>query len=82
MGLDHAAQTVVACVVLHNFCQVSGEPDDDGRYLWRDPPESPQPARLVDNERNLYYAGEMVRQALTEELFGRQQRLSDGTPSR
>ncbi|KAL0909315.1 hypothetical protein M5K25_020168 [Dendrobium thyrsiflorum] len=82
IGLDHAAQTVVACVVLHNFCQIAGEPEDDGKYLWRDPPESPQPARPVDNERALYYAGETVRQALAEELFERQQHLSDGTPSR
>lgn len=82
VGLDHASQTVVACVVLHNFCQIAGEPEDEGKYLWRDPPESPQPARPVDNERALHYAGETMRQVLAQDLYDRQQRLSDGSASR
>ncbi|PKA55474.1 hypothetical protein AXF42_Ash006676 [Apostasia shenzhenica] len=81
VGLDHAAQTVVACIVLHNICQIAGEPEDDGKYLWRDPPESPQPARPVESERALYYTGETFRQALAEDLYERQQRLSGGTGS-
>lgn len=78
VGLDHAAQTVVACVVLHNMCQIAGEPEDDGKYLWRDPPESLQPARTVEKEQSLYYAGESLRQALADDLYERQQRLSAG----
>ncbi|ONK74214.1 uncharacterized protein A4U43_C03F3970 [Asparagus officinalis] len=76
VGLNHAAQTVVACVVLHNMCQIAGEPEDDGKYLWRDPPESLQLARPVENEHSLYYAGENLRQALAEDLYEKQQRLS------
>ncbi|KAG0448147.1 hypothetical protein HPP92_027979 [Vanilla planifolia] len=79
VGLDHAAQTVVACVVLHNFCQIAGEPEDEGKYLWRDSPESPQLVRPVESERALYYAGETVRQAIADDLYERQQRLSVGT---
>lgn len=82
VGLDHASQTVVACVVLHNFCQIAGEPEDDGKYLWRDPPETPQLARPVDGERALNYAGETLRQLLAQDLYDRQHRLSDGSTSR
>lgn len=78
VGLDHAAQTVVACVVLHNMCQFAKEPEDEGRYMWRDPPESPQPASLVESERSLYYLGESLRQALAEDLYERQQKLDSG----
>lgn len=76
VGLDHAAQTVVACVVLHNMCQIAGEPEDDGKYLWRDPPESLQPANPEGNEQSLYYAGESLREALADDLNERQQRLA------
>ncbi|WOK96217.1 hypothetical protein Cni_G04924 [Canna indica] len=78
VGLDHAAQTVVACVVLHNMCQFAKEPEDEGRYMWRDPPESPQPANLVESERSLYYLGESLRQALAEDLYERQQNHNSG----
>ncbi|KAJ8461428.1 hypothetical protein OPV22_034354 [Ensete ventricosum] len=78
VGLDHAAQTVVACVVLHNMCQFAKEPEDEGRYMWRDPPESPQPASLVESERSLHYMGESLRQALAEDLYDRQQKLGSG----
>lgn len=81
-GLDHAAQTVVACVVLHNMCQIAGEPEDDGKYLWRDPPESLQLARSGENEQSLYYAGESLRQALVDDLYERQSKLSGGAVSR
>lgn len=76
VGLDHAAQTIVACVVLHNMCQIAGEPEDEGKYLWRDPPETPQPARPLESERSLNYHGESLRQALADDLYDRQQRLS------
>ncbi|KAJ6791702.1 protein ANTAGONIST OF LIKE HETEROCHROMATIN PROTEIN 1 [Iris pallida] len=78
VGLDHAAQTVVACVVLHNMCQIAGEPEDDGKYLWRDPPESLQLPKPVERERSLYNYGENLRQALADDLYERQQRLSGG----
>lgn len=82
MGLDHAAQTVVACVVLHNMCQIAGEPEDEGKHLWRDPPESPQPARPLESERSMYYFGESLRQVLADDLYERQQRVSGGTSVR
>ncbi|XP_074583557.1 protein ANTAGONIST OF LIKE HETEROCHROMATIN PROTEIN 1 [Curcuma longa] len=78
VGLDHAAQTVVACVVLHNMCQFAKEPEDEGRYMWRDPPESSQPASLVDSERSLYYLGKNLRQTLADDLYERQHKHSSG----
>lgn len=78
MGLGHAAQTVVACVVLHNICQFAKEPEDEGRYMWRDPPESPQQASLLESERSFYYMGESTRQALSVDLYERQLKLSSG----
>ncbi|XP_064986983.1 uncharacterized protein LOC135625824 [Musa acuminata AAA Group] len=69
VGLDHAAQTVVACVVLHNMCQFTKGPEDEGRYMWRDSLESPQLASLVDSERSLNYLGESLREALAEDLY-------------
>ncbi|CAL9772026.1 unnamed protein product [Musa acuminata subsp. burmannicoides] len=69
VGLDHAAQTVVACVVLHNMCQFTKGPEDEGGYMWRDSLESPQLASLVDSERSLNYLGESLREALAEDLY-------------
>ncbi|GFY89619.1 PIF / Ping-Pong family of plant transposase [Actinidia rufa] len=37
VGLDHAPQTIVACCVLHNLCQIAREPEPE---LWKEPEES------------------------------------------
>ncbi|KAJ4813472.1 PIF / Ping-Pong family of plant transposase [Rhynchospora pubera] len=71
VGLDHAAQTIMACVVLHNMCQLAKEPEDDGKYLWRDPPETLQPAYSLDSEWSMYNVAESVREALAEDLYDR-----------
>lgn len=76
VGLNHAAQTVIACVVLHNMCQIAGEPEDDGKYIWRDPPERLQLAKPVENEHSLSYAGEILRQVLADDLYEKQSRSS------
>ncbi|XP_078440211.1 PIF / Ping-Pong family of plant transposase [Wolffia australiana] len=81
VGADHAAQTVVACCVLHNICQIAGEPEDEEAYAWRDPRENappPPPARPVEAERSLVYSAETLRRAIADDLFDRQQRLSSG----
>lgn len=70
VGLNHAPQTIVACCVLHNMCQISREPEPE---LWKEPEESGPPPRLLDSEKSLYYLGENVRQALADDLY---QRLS------
>ncbi|CAA6662493.1 unnamed protein product [Spirodela intermedia] len=81
VGIDHAAQTVVACCVLHNMCQIAGEPEDEDVYMWRDPKESAPAARALDSERALFYSGESLRQAIADDLYERQQRLSGGAPA-
>lgn len=70
VGLSHAPQTVVACCVLHNLCQIAREPEPE---LWKEPDESgPQP-RVLDSEKSFYFFGESLRQALADDLH---QRLS------
>ncbi|KAI4298436.1 hypothetical protein L6164_031997 [Bauhinia variegata] len=34
VGLNHAPQTIVACCVLHNLCQIAREPEPE---LWKEP---------------------------------------------
>ncbi|XP_057787442.1 protein ALP1-like [Salvia miltiorrhiza] len=70
VGLNHAPQTIVACCVLHNLCQVAREPEPE---LWKEPEESGQPPRLLENEKPCYYYGENLRQLLADDLY---QRLS------
>ncbi|KAH7517947.1 hypothetical protein FEM48_Zijuj09G0118300 [Ziziphus jujuba var. spinosa] len=70
IGLNHAPQTIVACCVLHNLCQIAREPEPE---LWKEPDESGPPPRLLDSEKSFYYFGENLRQALAEDLH---QRLS------
>ncbi|KAJ7967430.1 Harbinger transposase-derived nuclease [Quillaja saponaria] len=70
VGLNHAPQTIVACCVLHNLCQIAREPEPE---LWKEPDEGgPQP-RVLDSEKSFYYFGESLRQALADDLH---QRLS------
>ncbi|MQL88129.1 hypothetical protein Taro_020677 [Colocasia esculenta] len=76
VGINHAAQTIVACCVLHNMCQIAGEPEDEDVYVWRDPKESAPSARALDSERSFFYFGESLRQAMADDLYERQQRLS------
>lgn len=73
VGLDHAPQTIVACCVLHNICQLAGEPEP---ILCRDPAETGSPARVLETEKSFYYFGESLRQAMADDLYERQQRLS------
>ncbi|XP_068642819.1 protein ANTAGONIST OF LIKE HETEROCHROMATIN PROTEIN 1 [Aristolochia californica] len=73
VGLDHAAQTIVACCVLHNICQVAGEPEP---ALYKDPKEIGPPARVLESEKSFYYFGESLRQAMADDLQERHQRLS------
>ncbi|OIV93270.1 hypothetical protein TanjilG_23111 [Lupinus angustifolius] len=65
VGLNHAPQTIVACCVLHNLCQIAREPEPE---LWKEPDESgPQP-RVLDSEKSFYFFGESLRQALADDL--------------
>ncbi|XP_042495458.1 protein ALP1-like isoform X2 [Macadamia integrifolia] len=65
VGLNHAPQTIVACCVLHNLCQIAREPEPS---MWKDPEESGPPARALESEKSFYCFGESLRQALAEEL--------------
>lgn len=64
-GVHHAPQTIVACCVLHNLCQIAREPEPD---LWKEPDETGPPPRLMDSEKAFYYFGETLRQALADDL--------------
>ncbi|KAK9942180.1 hypothetical protein M0R45_007861 [Rubus argutus] len=70
VGLNHVPQTIVACCVLHNLCQIAREPEPEP---WKDPEENGMPPRVLDSEKSFYYFGESLRQALAEDLH---QRLS------
>ncbi|XP_010487838.1 PREDICTED: putative nuclease HARBI1 [Camelina sativa] len=70
VGVNHAPQTIVACCVLHNLCQIAREPEPE---TWKDPDEIGTPARVLESERQFYYYGESLRQALADDLH---QRLS------
>lgn len=73
VGLNHAPQTIVACCVLHNLCQTSGEPEPP---ICRDPRENGPAARTFDSDKSIYHFGESSRQALLEDLQERHQRVS------
>ncbi|KAJ6385783.1 hypothetical protein OIU77_028871 [Salix suchowensis] len=70
VGLTHAPQTIVACCVLHNLCQIAREPEPE---TWKDPDEGGAPARGLENEKSFHYFGDSLRQALADDLH---QRLS------
>ncbi|XP_030944507.1 protein ALP1-like [Quercus lobata] len=70
VGLNHAPQTIVACCVLHNLCQIAREPEPE---LWKEPDETGGSPRVLDAEKSFYYHGESLRQALADDLH---QRLS------
>lgn len=70
VDLNHAPQTIVACCVLHNLCQIAKEPEPE---LWKEPEESGSPPRVLESEKSYYYFGESLRQALADDLY---QRLS------
>ncbi|KAL6952278.1 hypothetical protein U1Q18_052806 [Sarracenia purpurea var. burkii] len=69
VGLNHAPQTIVACCVLHNLCQIAREPEPE---LWKEKEESgPQAPRVLENEKSLHYFGQSLRQALADDLYQR-----------
>lgn len=68
VGLNHAPQTIVACCVLHNLCQIAREPEPE---LWREPDESGFPARALETEKSFYYQGQNLRQGLADDLHHR-----------
>lgn len=70
VGLNHAPQTIVACCVLHNLCQIAREPEPE---LYKEPEENGSAPRVLENEKSFYYYGENLRQALADDLY---QRLS------
>ncbi|GMJ12782.1 hypothetical protein like AT3G19120 [Hibiscus trionum] len=70
VGINHAPQTIVACCVLHNLCQIAREPEPE---IQKDPDETGAPARVLESEKQFYYFGESLRQALADDLH---QRLS------
>ncbi|XWS67999.1 hypothetical protein CRYUN_Cryun04dG0052400 [Craigia yunnanensis] len=70
VGLNHAPQTIVACCVLHNLCHIAIEPEPEIR---KDPDETRAPTRVLESEKQFYYFGESLRQALADNLH---QRLS------
>ncbi|KAK9096710.1 hypothetical protein Sjap_022207 [Stephania japonica] len=68
VGLNHAPQTIVACCVLHNICQIAGEPEPDPSTLFKEPKETGAPARVLESEKSFYYFGESLRQAMADDL--------------
>lgn len=70
VGINHAPQTIAACCVLHNLCQIAREPEPE---IWKDPDENGAPARVLESEKSLHYFGDGLRQALADDLH---QRLS------
>ncbi|XP_010268694.1 PREDICTED: putative nuclease HARBI1 [Nelumbo nucifera] len=68
VGLNHAPQTIVACCVLHNLCQIAREPEPP---IWKEPEETGPPARALENEKSFYYFGESLRQAMADDLHQR-----------
>lgn len=72
VGVNHAPQTIVACCVLHNLCQIAREPEPE--VLWKEPEESGPPLpRVLDSEKTFYFFGESMRQAMADDFH---QRLS------
>ncbi|KAL2934849.1 Protein ALP1-like [Bienertia sinuspersici] len=65
VGLHHAPQTIVACCVLHNLCQIAREPEPE---LYQEPEENGSPPRVLETERSFYYYGENLRQTLADDL--------------
>ncbi|BBN11025.1 nuclease HARBI1 [Marchantia polymorpha subsp. ruderalis] len=72
VGLNYAAQTVVACCVLHNICMLAEEPEPP---VAPDPSENGPIARALDTERSLNYFGESMRQLLLEDLQERNRNM-------
>lgn len=70
MDINHVPQTIVACCVLHNMCQIAGEPEPE---LWKEPEENGEAPAILESEKSYYYFGESLRQALADDLY---QRLS------
>ncbi|XP_024028957.1 protein ALP1-like [Morus notabilis] len=68
VGLNHAPQTIVACCVLHNLCQIAKEPEPE---VWKEPEERGSVPRLSEGEKSFYYFGESLRQALADDLHHR-----------
>jgi hypothetical protein len=68
VDLNHAPQTIVACCVLHNLCQIAKEPEPE---LWKEPEESGSQPRVLESEKSYYYFGESLRQALADDLYHR-----------
>ncbi|CAH9125816.1 unnamed protein product [Cuscuta epithymum] len=67
VGLTHAPQTIVACCVLHNLCQIAREPEPE---LWKEPEENgTSQQRILENEKSFHYYGESMRQALADDLY-------------
>ncbi|KAK7319837.1 hypothetical protein RJT34_04565 [Clitoria ternatea] len=65
VGIHHAPQTIVACCVLHNLCQIAREPEPE---IWKEPDEGGPPPRVLDSEKSFYCLGERLRQALADDL--------------
>lgn len=68
VGLNHGPQTIVACCVLHNLCQIAREPEPE---IWKEPEESGAPARVLEVEKASYYFGESLRQTLADDFHQR-----------
>lgn len=68
VGINHAPQTIVACCVLHNLCQIAREPEPE---LWKEPEESCPRERVLESEKSSYYVGESLRRAMAEDLHQR-----------
>lgn len=68
VDINHAPQTIVACCVLHNLCQIAKEPEPE---MWKEPEENGESPGILENEKSYYYFGESVRQALADDLYHR-----------
>eukprot|EP00252_Welwitschia_mirabilis_P026028 TRINITY_DN8338_c2_g1_i1.p1 TRINITY_DN8338_c2_g1~~TRINITY_DN8338_c2_g1_i1.p1 ORF type:complete len:438 (+),score=63.20 TRINITY_DN8338_c2_g1_i1:117-1430(+) len=71
VGTQHAPQTIVACCVLHNLCQLYGEPELSHMPLWLDSRENGPPPRATDAEKDSHCMGEHMRRILLEDLQDR-----------
>ncbi|KAI4375998.1 hypothetical protein MLD38_013800 [Melastoma candidum] len=68
VGINHVPQTIVACCVLHNLCQIAREPEPE---TGREPDEIGPAVRILESEKLLYYQGQNLRHALADDLHER-----------
>ncbi|KAI4367626.1 hypothetical protein MLD38_023341 [Melastoma candidum] len=68
VGINHVPQTIVACCVLHNLCQIAREPEP---VMGKELDEIGPAVRILEREKSLYYQGQNLRHALADDLHER-----------